>query len=78
MKTRDHRQTLVHLDLEEQIRSQAYSLWQQERCPSGRALDHWLTAEDIVRRRHREMGRVQLRHREKLPLLNLEEVAEVI
>lgn len=78
MKTSDHRQVLVHRDLDEQIRSQAYSLWQQEQCPSGRALDHWLTAEDIVRRRQREMGRVQLRHREKLPLLNVEEVAAVI
>ena len=78
MKTRDHRQNLVHLDLDEQIRSQAYSLWQQECCPHGRALDNWLAAEQIVRRRHRDLGRVQLRHREKLPLLNIEDVASVL
>ena len=78
MKTRDHRQTLVQQDLNEQIRTQAYALWQQEYCPSGRALDHWLSAEEIVRRRHREGGRVQLRYREKMPLLNVEEVAEVL
>ncbi len=78
MKTRDHRQTLVQQDLNEQIRTQAYALWQQEYCPSGRALDHWLAAEEIVRRRHREGGRVQLRYREKMPLLNVEEVAEVL
>lgn len=78
MKTRDYRQTLVQQDLNEQIRAQAYALWQQEHCPSGRALDHWLAAEEIVRRRHREGGRVQLRYREKMPLLNVEEVAEVL
>ena len=78
MKTRDHRQTLVQQDLNEQIRTQAYAIWQQEYCPSGRALDHWLAAEEIVRRRHREGGRVQLRYREKMPLLNVEEVAEVL
>ena len=78
MKTRDHRQTLVQHDLNEQIRKQAYSLWQQEYCPHGRALDHWLAAEEIVRRRHRDGGRVQLRHREKLPLLNVTEMAEVL
>ena len=78
MKSRDHRPTLVHMDLEAQIRSQAYSLWQQELCPHGRALDHWLAAEQIVRRRHRDLGRVQLRHREKLPLLNLTQMAEIL
>jgi hypothetical protein len=77
MKTRDHRQVLVHQDLDQQIRCQAYALWQQERCPTGRALDHWLTAEAIVQRRQRDRGRVQLRQREKLPLVNVTEMAEV-
>ena len=75
---RSHR-SLARVELnDEQIRTQAYALWQQEYCPSGRALDHWLAAEEIVRRRHREGGRVQLRYREKMPLLNVEEVAEVL
>ena len=78
MKIRDHRHTLVHLDLDAQIRKQAYHLWQEEGCPAGHALDHWLAAEEVVRRRQGEVKRVQLRHREKLPLLNLVEVAEVI
>lgn len=78
MKTRDHRQVLVHQDLDQQIRSQAYTLWLHERCPTGRALDHWLAAEEMVRRRQREGGRVQLRQREKLPLVNVTEMAEVL
>lgn len=72
MKIRDHH-TLFHLDLDAQIRKQAYHLWQEEGCPTGHALDHWLAAEEVVRRRQGEVKRVQLRHREKLPLLNLVE-----
>jgi hypothetical protein len=30
------------------IATQAYSLWEQEGCPHGRAMDHWLTAEHQV------------------------------
>ena len=74
MNTRVNRQTLVHLDLDEQIRQQAYELWQQENCPNGRALDNWLAAGDIVRRRHGEVARVRLRHREKVPLMDMAEV----
>ena len=74
MNTRVNRQTLVHMDLDEQIRQQAYELWQQENYPNGRALDHWLAASDIVRRRHGEVARVRLRHREKVPLMDIAEV----
>jgi hypothetical protein len=31
--------------LREAIIARAYSIWQQEGCPTGRALDHWLLAE---------------------------------
>lgn len=78
MKSRDHRQNLVHLNLDDQIHRQAYHLWQAEGCPAGHALDHWLAAEEIVRRRQREGTRVQLRQREKVPLMNVAEMAEVI
>jgi len=78
MKNRDHRQNLVHLNLDDQIRRQAYYLWQEEGCPSGHALDHWLAAEEVIRRRQGPVPRVQLRQREKVPLLNLAEMAEVI
>ena len=78
MNIRDQRQTVVVQDSDEQIRKQAYYLWQQDGCPDGRALDHWLAAQEIVRRRHGEVARVRLRHREKVPLLNLAAVAEVL
>ena len=74
MNTRIIRQAVVQLDLDEQIRQQAYELWQQENNPQGRALDHWLAASDIVRRRHGEVARVRLRHREKIPLMDMAEV----
>lgn len=78
MKIRTPRQNLVHLNLDDQIRRQAYYLWQAEGCPDGHALDHWLAAEETVRRRQREGARVHLQQREKLPLLNVTELAEVI
>lgn len=78
MNIRESRQTLNQRDLDEQIRLQAYELWQQENCPIGRALDHWLAAGDIVRRRYGEVARVRLRHREKVPLLNLAEMVETV
>lgn len=31
--------------IEQQIRERAYAIWQQEGCPNGRELDHWLAAE---------------------------------
>lgn len=74
MNTRENRQTLVHLDIDEQIRQQAYELWQQEGCPNDRALDHWLVAGEMVRQRQREVPRVRLRHREKIPVMDLAEV----
>ncbi len=30
------------------IATQAYLLWEQEGCPHGRAVDHWLAAERHV------------------------------
>lgn len=30
------------------IATQAYLLWEQEGCPDGREMDHWLTAEHQV------------------------------
>ena len=77
MNIRENRQTLVHHDLDDQIRTQAYYLWQQDGCPHGHALDHWLAATEIVRHRRGEVQRVRLRHRERLPLLNLDLPADV-
>ena len=37
------------MEREEQIRQLAYSIWEQEGYPEGRAVDHWLKAEMIVR-----------------------------
>jgi Protein of unknown function (DUF2934) len=68
MNTREHRQTLVHQDLDEQIRKQAYYLWQQNGCREGHELDHWLEAKEIVRHRQIEPVRVRLHHRERVPV----------
>ena len=77
MNTREHRQTLVHSDVEEQIRRQAYYLWQQNGCPEGHELDHWLAAGEIVRHRQIEASRVRIHHRERLPVKPVEVSAEV-
>ena len=74
---REHRQTLFHSELDEQIRKQAYYLWQQEGCPNGHALDHWLAAGEIVRHRNGGVPTVRLRHRERLPLAKLAAFADV-
>lgn len=49
MKTREHRESHHGGEPLEEIRHQAYLLWQQEGCPTGRELDHWLAAKEIVR-----------------------------
>ena len=35
-------------DREDKIRARAYAIWQQEGCPEGRSLDHWLKAESEI------------------------------
>ncbi len=53
MNTREHREKNHGGEPLEEIRHQAYLLWQQEGCPDGRELDHWLAAKELVRhRRH--------------------------
>lgn len=53
MKTREHREARPRGDLTEEVRREAYLLWQKEGCPPGHELDHWLAAQEIVRhRRH--------------------------
>ena len=32
-------------DREQSIRERAYAIWQQQGCPVGQSLDHWLRAE---------------------------------
>jgi len=51
MKTREHRETRLRGDPTEEIRREAYRLWQQEGCPPGRELDHWLAAQELVKHR---------------------------
>ncbi|MBX3738038.1 MAG: DUF2934 domain-containing protein [Candidatus Didemnitutus sp.] len=52
MKTREHREKRPRGDLTEEIRHEAYLLWQQDGCPDGHELDHWLAAQEKVRHRH--------------------------
>jgi hypothetical protein len=68
MNTREHRQTVVHQELEEQIRKQAYYLWQQDGCRDGHDLAHWLEAKEMVKHRVEQPARVRLHHRERTPL----------
>ena len=35
------------MEREEQIRCLAYSIWEKEGYPDGRAMEHWLKAETI-------------------------------
>lgn len=49
MKTREHREHHHIGEPLEEIRHQAYLLWQQDGCPTGRELDHWLAAKELVR-----------------------------
>ena len=51
MNTREHRESVVHDRLEEQIRREAYLLWQKEGRPPGRELEHWEAARELVRHR---------------------------
>lgn len=68
MNTREHRQTVVHHDLDDQIRKQAYYLWQQDGCRHGHDLEHWFEATEMVRHRLDQPTRVRLHHRERTPL----------
>lgn len=36
------------MEREEQIRQLAYSMWEKEGYPEGRAMEHWLKAETIL------------------------------
>lgn len=49
MKTREHRDKHPRGNPAEEIRREAYRLWQLDGCPPGRELDHWLAAQEYVR-----------------------------
>ncbi len=43
----------LHIEpTEEQIQKEAYYLWHADGCPSGRDLDYWLAAKELLRHRH--------------------------
>lgn len=42
-----------HFEYETQVAALAQRYYEEEGCPEGRALDHWLRAEEEVRRRSR-------------------------
>lgn len=42
------------MEREEQIRSLAYNIWQEEGCPHGRNVEHWLKAEAILQSKNGE------------------------
>lgn len=55
MNTREHRESVVYDRLEEQIRHEAYLLWQNEGRPTGRELGHWEAARELVRHRPHDL-----------------------
>jgi hypothetical protein len=30
------------------VQQRAYEIWERDQCPEGKALDHWLTAEQEI------------------------------
>ena len=51
---------------EAEIQSAAYHLWLESGCLSGRELDHWLAAKELMRHRHGHEGvRPPSKRREK-------------
>ena len=55
-----------HLAQEERIRAIAYSLWEEEGCPDGRAETHWLKACEIVSAEASEPGWLQRKEEPKV------------
>jgi len=51
MKPRQHPTHPPFEPAEAEIQKQAYFLWQEEGCPSGRDLEIWLTAKEMIRHR---------------------------
>ena len=51
MKTRTHPSFPPFGIREEDIQKCAYFLWQEEGCPTGRDLDLWLAAKELLRHR---------------------------
>lgn len=51
MKIRQTRQQRPHAEPTEEIRREAYQIWQREGCPPGHELDHWLMAQEVLRHR---------------------------
>ena len=38
----------MHSHLEQAIKERAHAIWEQDGCPDGKALDHWLRAETEI------------------------------
>jgi len=53
MNTREHRASRPRVEPTEEIRREAYQIWQREGCPPGHELDHWLMAQEVIRHRRR-------------------------
>lgn len=51
MNTREHRASRPRVEPTEEIRREAYQIWQREGCPPGHELDHWLMAQEVIRHR---------------------------
>jgi hypothetical protein len=47
------------MEREEQVRRLAYSIWEEEGCPDGRNVEHWLKAEAILQTENGEKHRAE-------------------
>ena len=57
----------TEMNRDEEIRQAAYKLWQEEGCPDGYDVQHWLKAEAILVEEKGPRNRPDLRNRSKQP-----------
>ena len=57
----------TEMNRDEEIRQAAYKLWQEEGCPDGYDVQHWLRAEAIWLEEKSPRNRPNLRNRSKQP-----------
>jgi len=47
----------MEIERDEQIREIAYRIWQEEGCPAGCEVEHWLKAQSIWQEKHRSKSK---------------------
>ena len=47
----------MEIERDEQIREIAYRIWQEEGCPAGSEVEHWLKAQSVWEEKHRSKSK---------------------